>query len=80
MLSIPVPGPEEAVGEQELRESTRRAVGPMPEPEREIILRHYYYMQCVADIALALDINTNTVKTRLRRGRERLRKELNGDA
>lgn len=80
VLSIPVPGPEEAVGEQELRERTRRAVESMPEPDREIFLRHYYYMQCVADIALALDMNTNTVKTRLRRGRERLRKELNGNA
>lgn len=48
----------------------------MPEPDREIFLRHYYYCQGVADIALALDMNANTVKTRLRRGRERLRKEL----
>ena len=48
----------------------------MGEPDREIFLRHYYCFQNVADIALALDMNVNTVKTRLRRGRERLRAEL----
>ena len=54
----------------------RRAVDGMGEPDREIFLRHYYYCQSVADIAAALDMNANTVKTRLRRGRERLRAEL----
>lgn len=48
----------------------------MGEPDREIFLRHYYYCQSVTDIAAALDMNANTVKTRLRRGRERLRAEL----
>lgn len=76
VLSIPGPGPDEALTERELAERTRRAVELMPEPDREIFLRHYYYCQGVADIALALDMNANTVKTRLRRGRERLRKEL----
>ena len=74
VLSIPGPGPDEALTERELAERTRRAVELMP--DREIFLRHYYYCQGVADIALALDMNANTVKTRLRRGRERLRKEL----
>ena len=54
----------------------RGAVDGMGEPDREIFLRHYYYCQSVADIAAALDMNANTVKTRLRRGRERLRAEL----
>ena len=76
VLSIPGPGPDEALTERELAERTRRAVELMPEPDREIFLRHYYYCQGVADIALALDLNANTVKTRLRRGRERLRKEM----
>ena len=76
VLSIPGPGPDEALTERELAERTRHAVELMPEPDREIFLRHYYYCQGVADIALALDMNANTVKTRLRRGRERLRKEM----
>lgn len=76
VLSIPTPTPEQALTERELHERTRRAVDGMGEPDREIFLRHYYYCQSVADIAAALDMNANTVKTRLRRGRERLRAEL----
>ena len=76
VLSLPGPGPDEELAERELLERTRAAVDSMREPDREIFLRHYYYCQCVADIALALDMNVNTVKTRLRRGRERLRAEL----
>ncbi|HIS44033.1 MAG TPA: sigma-70 family RNA polymerase sigma factor [Candidatus Scatomorpha merdigallinarum] len=76
VLTIPSPGPDEALTERELHERTRRAVDSMSEPDREIFLRHYFYCQGVAEIALALDMNTNTVKTRLRRGREKLRREL----
>lgn len=76
VLSIPTPTPEQALTERELHERTRRAVDGMGEPDREIFLRHYYYCQSVADIAAAMDMNANTVKTRLRRGRERLRAEL----
>lgn len=81
VLAIPAPGPEEELGERELRRRVRAAVEAMPEPDREIFLRHYYYCQSVAEIALALDMNCNTVKTRLRRGRERLKDGLTrGDA
>lgn len=76
VLSLPEPGPDEALAERELLERTRRAVDAMPEPDREIFLRHYFYCQTVADIGLAMEMNVNTVKTRLRRGRERLRAEL----
>ena len=81
VLSLPSPGPDEAAAERELIERTRAAVDAMPEPDREIFLRHYYYGQGVAETAAALNMNVNTVKTRLRRGRERLRAELTkGDA
>lgn len=81
VLEIPTPGPDEALTESETRSRTRRAVDAMVEPDREIFLRHYFYCQSVAEIALALDMNVNTVKTRLRRGREKLRSELTkGDA
>ena len=81
LLSLPSPGPDEALTERELIERTRSAVDAMTEPDRGIFLRHYYYGQGVAEIAAALDMNANTVKTRLRRGRERLRAELTkGDA
>ncbi len=79
VLEISAPSPDEALTESETRSRTRRAVDAMVEPDREIFLRHYYYYQNVAEIAQALDMNVNTVKTRLRRGRERLRRELTGE-
>lgn len=75
-LEVPSASPDEALTEREAHERTRRAVESMGEPDREIFLRHYYYFEGVADIARSLDMNVNTVKTRLRRGRERLREEL----
>lgn len=75
-LELAAPSPESELTERELAERTRRAVLAMPEPDREIFLRHYFYEQSAAEIALLLDMNTNTVKSRLRRGRERLRAEL----
>jgi RNA polymerase sigma-70 factor (ECF subfamily) len=41
--------------------------------DREIFLRHYYYCQPVKTIAAELEMNESTVKTRLKRGREKLK-------
>ena len=54
----------------------RRALGSMPEPDKTIFIRRYYLYQKVADIARIMNINENTVQTKLRRGRESLRREL----
>ena len=54
----------------------REAVLAMPYPDREIFLRHYYYGQKLEAIAQEMDMNLSTVKTRLRRGREKLRSVL----
>ena len=49
------------------------AMGP---PDREIFLRKYYLMQSSREIAASLGMSVGSVNTRLCRGRERLRKEL----
>ena len=54
----------------------RGAMLNMEHPDREIFLRHYYYCQPVSQIAEEMDMNLSTVKTRLRRGREKLKNEL----
>ena len=56
----------------------REAVLSMPQPDREIFLRFYYYCQTVPVIAEKMEMNQSTVKTRLRRGREKLRQHLTG--
>ena len=54
----------------------RQAVLAMPHPDREIFLRHYYYCQTVSQISEERGINASTVKTKLRRGREKLKQIL----
>lgn len=73
---ISVDGIEETLERREEQQCVRQAVLSMDWPDREIFLRHYYYCQKVADIAREMDINCSTVKTRLLRGREKLRAVL----
>ena len=79
VLTLCSPGPEDEVAEVCDKWLVHEAVLAMPWPEREIFIRHYFYCQRVSDIAGALDIPENTVKTKLRRGREKLRQALEGE-
>jgi len=54
----------------------RKAVYSLSQPDKEIFLRFYYYCQSVSVIAEQMQMNQSTIKTRLRRGRERLRTQL----
>ena len=74
--AIELNGPAEALDRREERAAVHRAVLEMAQPDREIFLRYYYYCQKVADIARVLGMPESTVKTRLRRGREKLRSVL----
>ena len=63
----------------ELRErdhAVYEAVNGMEAPDKEIFLRHYYYGQSVSFISEKMGMNVSTVKTRLRRGREKLRRSI----
>lgn len=77
--SIDLPSHESVEDEAERREERRRlyaAIFAMPWPEREIFLRRYYYCETEQSIARQLSMNISTVKTKLRRGRERLIAQL----
>ncbi len=76
VLTVAVGAPEQGYTKKELAALIRRAVAALPWPEREIFLRHYYYCQRVKDIAAALGMNESTVKTKLHRGREVLRRSI----
>ena len=54
----------------------RKALLAMSDQDQEIFLRHYYYYQTTAQIASELQMNINTVQSKLRRGRETLRQKL----
>lgn len=63
-----------------LKEETRRAliaaINALGEPEREILIRRYYYEQKPKEIALALDMNVKQVDNRLYQTKLKLREAL----
>lgn len=68
--------PADAAERAEERKMVRRAVNGLDQPDREIFLRHYYYAQTVQEISNVMRLNESTVKTKLRRGRMRLKTQL----
>ena len=64
---------EKAILYAELTDITREAVDSLGEPDSEIFKRHYFLYQKTDEIAAVMDMNAATVRTKLRRGRERLR-------
>lgn len=65
--------PESEALISELTVIARSAVDSLPEPDREIFQRHYFLYQKTGDISRDMGMNHATVRTRLARGRERLR-------
>lgn len=65
-----------------LRQATRSSLVvhllELPVSYREVLILFYYEQLSVNEIGTVLELNVNTVKTRLRRGRELLGKELEG--
>lgn len=81
--ALDLPGPEDPAGALEREEEgrrVRRAVDSLPAPDRELFLRRYYYAQSVKEIAGAMGLNESAVKTRLRRGRLKLKDMLTKEA
>ena len=76
VLTFTVDGPEEKLEIRELRELASRAVDQLPEPERSIFRRHYFFYQKTEEIAQAMDLKPATVRTKLARGREKLKESL----
>ncbi len=66
--------PEEAAVRAERNDSLLRCVGALPEPQRAVVLLHYYQEMSVTDVAEALGVAEGTVRSRLHRARERLRR------
>lgn len=65
--------------DMEIREQAKmlgQAILSLQHPDREIFLRHYYYYQSLAQIAEELEMNISTIKTKLRRGRQKLKSIL----
>ena len=68
--------PQSEAEYRELRSTLSLALGSLDQQDRELFVRHYYYGQTVARAAEEMELNLSTAKTRLRRGRERLKRFL----
>lgn len=68
--------PEGIMTQAEEARMVRAAVEALGEPDREIFLRHYWFAQTVAEIGAQMCMNESTIKTKLRRGRARLKETL----
>jgi len=66
----------QTVLEDETASAVRRAVEALPPLQREAVVLFEYQEMSLADIAAACDIDVGTVKSRLHRARERLRRTL----
>lgn len=76
-LELPDPNtPQEALERAEERRLVRQAVDSLSPQEREIFLRRYYYAQSVREVSAAMELNESTVKTKLHRGRLKLKELL----
>lgn len=70
--------PERASTSQDRDEELANAVMRLPRKLREVILLHYYQGLKVSEIADALNISHSSVSGRMKRGREKLKKMLEG--
>lgn len=69
-------GMQEQLLEVENRRELRRAVNALEEPNREILLRRYYYDQKPGQIALALGMSVKQVDNSLYRSKQKLKQAL----
>ena len=65
--------PISQIEREEEAQLVRKAVDSLRQPDREIFLRHYYFAQTIHEISMEMRLNESTIKTKLRRGRARLR-------
>ena len=69
----------DALIQSETRGILASAVRALGEPDREILIRRYYYEQKPKSIALALDLPVKQVENRLYRTKARLRETLTAE-
>jgi len=67
---------EEKYLESELQSIVKQEVCAMTEPDREILLRYYYYYQAIPRIAREMRMSTSNIKIRLYRARNVLKATL----
>jgi RNA polymerase sigma-70 factor, ECF subfamily len=70
------PGPETEVESLELQDTIQAEIMKLPEKYRSVIILKYIEELSLKEISEILDMPIGTIKTRIHRGREALRKQL----
>lgn len=76
ILVLSQDSPQRELEAQEAAQLVQAALETLEPPDRELFVRHYYYGQTVEKAAEEMKMNPSTAKTRLRRGREKLKRQL----
>lgn len=76
VLVLAQDSPQRELEAQEAARLVQAALESLEQTDRELFVRHYYYGQTVARAAEEMGMNLSTAKTRLRRGREKLKQQL----
>lgn len=66
----------ETAEQNDINKCLLEIIDSISEPDREILLRHYFYYQTVSEISKCLDINSETVKGKLFRTRKKIKQQL----
>lgn len=78
ILELPDISPFAFLERAEEKRLVRQAVDSLSPKDREIFLRYYYYAQQISEISREMRIPESTIKSRLRRGRMKLKEYLTG--
>jgi len=78
-LASDKPSPEEAYLQQEQKRALQEAIGNLPQRDKILIYRKYYYMQSTAQIASELSMTQRAVEGKLYRAKRKLKKALGGE-
>lgn len=61
---------------KEVNKELMEVVNSIDEPDKEILIRYYFYYQKTRKISEVMKLNVETVKTKLKRTREKIKKAL----
>ncbi|WP_456277036.1 RNA polymerase sigma factor SigW [Bacillus sp. AK128] len=75
-IAADVSTPEEEVESLELQQTVQKEISKLPDKYRAVIVLKYIEELSLKEISDILDLPISTIKTRMHRGREALRKQL----
>ena len=70
---VEMPDLFEKAEQEERQRFVQEALNRLSEEEKEIFIRYYYFYQTTEEIGDAMGIRQNTVKSKLKRGRKKLK-------